>query len=383
MKIKFDQENKKRLLYALIVVVIGVALYFFFDKFTSVQKIFNQFTSLLSPFMIGFAIAFLLNHPMMFIENKVLGKLAVSKGIKRSIASVLAILLGICAVILVAAMLLPQLIESIVSLVNSFPQYLQDFQTLVLNIMEKEGINSDSIIDYLGNSGLFSNITNYVTDLIPQMINYTYRFGSTIIDLFVALISALYMLIDKERLMGYVKKSCYALLSLEYAKYLHRMVLKSAEIFNNFIIGKAIDSTIIGILCYIGCSLLSLPYSLLISVFVGITNMIPVFGPFIGAIPGIFIMLIINPWDALTFAIFVIVLQQFDGNILGPIILGDKLGLPSIGILFSVCIGGGIFGIVGMFIGVPVFAIIYYAYREWINYRLETKNIDIETISYD
>ncbi len=383
MKINFDQENKKRLLLAIVIVSCGVAIYFFFAKFASVQKIFNEITSLLSPFMIGFAIAFLLNHPMMFIESKILGKIPISKGIKRSLASVLAILLGICFVVLVAAMLLPQLVDSIISLVNSFPQYIQDFQKLVLTFIQEEGIESDRIIDYLTNSGVFSNITNYVTDLIPQMINYTYRLGSAIFDILVALISALYMLIDKERLLGYVKKSCYAIFALNDAKYLHRMALKSGEIFNNFILGKAIDSTIIGILCYICCSLLSLPYALLISVFVGITNMIPVFGPFIGAIPGIFIMLIINPWDALTFAVLILIIQQFDGNILGPIILGDKLGLPSIGILFSVCIGGGLFGIVGMFIGVPVFAIIYYAYREWVNTRLDKKEINVDTISYE
>ncbi len=215
------------------------------------------------------------------------------------------------------------------------------------------------------------------------MVSYTLQLGSTVFDVLVAIISALYMLVDKERLSSYAKKTVYALCPMNVAKYLHRMTLKSADIFNNFIVGKAIDSTIIGILCYIGCSILQFPYALLLSVFVGVTNMIPVFGPFIGAIPGVFILLIINPIQSLYFALFIFALQQFDGNILGPYILGDKLGLPSIGILFSVTIGAGLFGLVGMFIGVPAFAVVYYAYKEFINDKLNEKEIDIHKITVE
>ena len=162
----------------------------------------------------------------------------------------------------------------------------------------------------------------------------------------------------------------------EVSKYFHRMSLLSSKIFNNFIVGKAIDSLIIGILCYVGSLIFQFPYALLLSVFVGVTNMIPVFGPFIGAIPGVVILFIIHPITAVYFALFVFALQQFDGNVLGPMILGDKLGLPSIGILFSVCIGGGLFGIVGMFIGVPCFAVFYVAVKEFVHYRLEKKGVD-------
>ena len=159
------------------------------------------------------------------------------------------------------------------------------------------------------------------------------------------------------------------------------MALSSCDIFNNFIIGKAIDSNIIGILCYIGTVVFKFPYGILVSVFIGVTNMIPVFGPFIGGIPGTLIMFMIDPWLALWFALFVFALQQFDGNFLGPLILGDKLGIPTIGILFSVCIGGGLFGVAGMFIGVPCFAVIYQAIREYINIRLEKKELSLDELS--
>ena len=183
--------------------------------------------------------------------------------------------------------------------------------------------------------------------------------------------------------MGYVKKINYAIFPIQASEYLHRMALASADIFNNFIIGKAIDSLIIGILCYIGSLIFQFPYALLLSVFVGVTNMIPVFGPFIGAVPGMFILFIIHPITALYFALFIFVLQQFDGNILGPLILGAKLGLPSIGILFSVVIGGGLFGIIGMFIGVPCFAVIYMAVKEFVAYRLEKKALDLKELSQE
>ena len=189
------------------------------------------------------------------------------------------------------------------------------------------------------------------------------------------------MMMDKERLLRYFKKLNYAVFPKNVAEYTHRLMLSSSQIFNNFIIGKAIDSLIIGILCYVGSVLLGFPYAILLSVVVGVTNMIPVFGPFIGAIPGVVLLFIIHPITAVYYALFILVLQQFDGNILGPLILGDKLGLPSIGILFSVVIGGGLFNVVGMFIGVPCFAVIYMAVREWTHYRLEKRQVDLEASS--
>ncbi len=187
--------------------------------------------------------------------------------------------------------------------------------------------------------------------------------------------SGLYLLFDKEKLIMHIKKVTFALFSSEKAGYLSVLAHNAQRIFNNFIIGKAIDSLIIGIIAYIGLSILNIHYAALFSVVIGVMNMIPVFGPFIGAIPGILILLITAPGQCVTFIIFVIVLQQFDGNILGPLILGDKLGLPSFWILFSVTIGGSLFGILGMFLGVPLFALIYFTIKELVHGRLEKKNL--------
>ena len=253
---------------------------------------------------------------------------------------------------------------------------MENFEVFVQNFIKEHGIRAEEVGNYFEQIDIFGKMTDFVTVALPQMLKYTYAFGSTLLDIVLGIVSALYMLMDKERLLRYVRKINYALFPEEVSKYFHRMSLLSSKIFNNFIVGKAIDSLIIGILCYVGSLIFQFPYALLLSVFVGVTNMIPVFGPFIGAIPGVVILFIIHPITAVYFALFVFALQQFDGNVLGPMILGDKLGLPSIGILFSVCIGGGLFGIVGMFIGVPCFAVFYVAVKEFVHYRLEKKGVD-------
>lgn len=381
MKFRLTEDMRKKIWLYVIVIAIGISIYFAFDKIDFIIRSLRRVCSLTTPFILGFAIAFLLNKPMKLIEVKLLGRLRMKPQHKRSIAAVLAVLLGIIIVCAFLALLLPQLFDSIFSLVKAFPGYVEDFQKFALDFVEKYAIDTQQVTNYITDTDFFEKLTGFVTDVLPQMAKATYAFGSTLLNILLSIMAGLYMLIDKERLSGYAKKINYALFPKEISEYLHRMVLASGDIFNNFIVGKAIDSLIIGILCYIGSLIFQFPYALLLSVIVGVTNMIPVFGPFIGAVPGIVILFIIHPITALYFALFVFALQQFDGNILGPLILGDKLGLPSIGILFSVCVGGGLFGIIGMFIGVPCFAVIYMAVKEFVNYRLKKKEIDLESIS--
>lgn len=383
MKLKLNEDLKRKVLAAVIVVAIGLTIYFVYNKIDIFIGMFDTVASLMMPFILGFAIAFLLNRPMMFFERKVFGNWKVKQQTKRNLATILTMIIAIIVVAAFLMMLIPQLADSIFSLVKAFPGYVDEFQKFALDYMEEHAINANEINTYLEKTNFFSKLTEMVTTALPQMVKLTYRFGSVLLDILLGIMSAIYMLMDKERLTRYIKKINYAIFPVEASEYLHRMTLASADIFNNFIIGKAIDSLIIGILCYVGALIFHFPYALLLSVFVGITNMIPVFGPFIGAIPGIVILFIIHPITALYFALFIFVLQQFDGNILGPMILGDKLGMPSIGILFSVVIGGGLFGILGMFIGVPCFAVIYTAVKEFVNFRLEKKQLDVSSITME
>ncbi|MEE0830307.1 MAG: AI-2E family transporter [Longicatena sp.] len=381
MKVKLTQEMRKKMWLYVFVVAVGISIYFAFAKFDSIVNIYKQVVSLMTPFIIGFAFAFLLNKPMMFIEEKLFGGLDWKSSTKRNVSAVIALIFGLIVVTVVIGMLVPQLFDSIMTLLNALPDYIEHTEEIVLDFFTTNGINSDIITSFAEKNDLIGKATNIVTNLIPQVVDYTYQIGSAILDLLLGIVSALYMLMDKDRLLRYCKKINYALFPINVSSYLHRLALSSCDIFNNFIIGKAIDSIIIGILCYIGTVVFKFPYGILVSVFIGVTNMIPVFGPFIGGIPGTLIMFMIDPWLALWFALFVFALQQFDGNFLGPLILGDKLGIPTIGILFSVCIGGGLFGVAGMFIGVPCFAVIYQAIREYINIRLEKKELSLDELS--
>ncbi|WP_279074406.1 AI-2E family transporter [Amedibacillus dolichus] len=381
MRFKMTDEIHKKVWMYSIIVAVGILLYFALYRFQQLASFFSSFFSLLMPFILGFAIAFILNGPMMFFEAKLFGKLRCSKQVKRNLSALLSLVLFIAIVCFLLALLIPQLVESIASLVKSFPGYAADFQVFAIDFMKEHDINVEIINKFISDYNIVGKLTEFVTSALPQMAKLTYQLGSTLLNVLLGIISGLYMMMDKERLLRYFKKLNYAVFPKNVAEYTHRLMLSSSQIFNNFIIGKAIDSLIIGILCYVGSVLLGFPYAILLSVVVGVTNMIPVFGPFIGAIPGVVLLFIIHPITAVYYALFILVLQQFDGNILGPLILGDKLGLPSIGILFSVVIGGGLFNVVGMFIGVPCFAVIYMAVREWTHYRLEKRQVDLEASS--
>lgn len=377
MKLQFDDVMKKKILTYVSVTLITIVVFFSFYNLSALKSFVGNMFSLVSPFVLGFAIAFLLNKPMMFIEVNLLGSLNMKSGHKRTISAIFAIIIGIAAVSAFFWLLIPQLIDSIVSLVESFPSYITQFQAFVEEMIQKNNLDIEEIQKFFGGQDIFSKLTQMVSEALPEMARISYNFMSSMLNLLLGIMSALYMMMDKEKLCRHARIAIYAIFPNETATYLIHTGHTTSDIFNNFIIGKAIDSLIIGVLCYIGMSILQLPYAILLSVIVGVTNMIPVFGPFIGAVPGMFILLIIHPLYAVYFALFILLLQQFDGNILGPLILGDKLGLPSLWILFAVCVGGGVFGIVGMFIGVPVFAVIYTLAREWFTYRLKQKNMSL------
>ena len=382
MKFRLTEDMRKKIWLYVIVIAIGISIYFAFDKIDFIIRSLRRVCSLTTPFILGFAIAFLLNKPMELIEVKLLGRLRMKPQHKRSIAAVLAVLLGIIIVCAFLALLLPQLFDSIFSLVKAFPGYVEDFQKFALDFVEKYAIDTQQVTNYITDTDFFEKLTGFVTDALPQMAKATYAFGSTLLNILLSIMAGLYMLIDKERLSGYAKKINYALFPKEISEYLHRMVLASGDIFNNFIVGKAIDSLIIGVLCFILMNLFKLPFALLISVIVGVTNVIPFFGPFIGAIPSAVLVFLISPRQCLYFVGLVLVLQQFDGNILGPKILGDSTGLSSFWVLFSILFFGGLWGFVGMIVAVPLTAVVFDLFSKFQCHFLRKKNLPQDTDDY-
>lgn len=364
------------------VAMLSILFYFILLRFDEVAYWLSSLISMLSPFIIGFVIAFLLDRPMMKIQY-LLEKMGLKKKTARTLAAIAALIIGLLAVAAFFAILLPQLGESILSLATQAPELIDKFVTSVEAFIVEHNIDVNLVVETIFES-LESQIMEWGTTILSTSLPQVFQFGTqvttTIINFLVGLVAGLYLMFEKENFMYGLKRLVYATHSKEHADHLCRFSRISADIFNNFIIGKAIDSLIIGIITYIAMTLFKMPYALLLSVIVGVTNMIPVFGPFIGAIPGVFILTIIDIRTGFYFALLILAIQQFDGNILGPIILGDKLGLPSFAILFSVVVFGGLFGFVGMFIGVPIFAVIYTAVNEWIEYRLNLKKIQVQKI---
>lgn len=375
MKVDITPEMKRKI--TVIAIGFGLVVLFLF-VLQHVQMILDfalAAINLLSPFLLGIAFAFLLYTPTRFLERKVFSHLPLKAMTRRSCAAISSVVLGILVVLLFFAIIIPELVRSVSAFVNDFPQYMERTYQMGEKLLGDLGFSMEEVSKALGDMELTNRLAAHVSAMIPALAEAGINFAKGIVNVLIAIVSALYILIDREKLIYLVKRITYAFVPAIAADYLSRLSNDAYDIFNKFIVGKAIDSTIIGILCYIGMLIIGLPYAAMLSVFVGITNMIPVFGPFIGAIPGAVILFMADPWYCLYFVLFILALQQFDGNILGPLILGDKLGLSGIWILFSVCVGGGMFGILGMFIGVPAFALLYAAVRDIVDLRLKQKQI--------
>lgn len=378
MKIKFDHESRLRIASGIIVTFVGVLTYFLFLNFNGIQSSIQNIFNILFPFIVGFIIAFLLNPLMICLEQRIFLRIGLKPKLSRNLASMLALCIGLVLVVVFMIVVANQLRESVESLMKNYPSYIQSFEEFLESFFKRFNLNKEEIpsIAALGKD-FIAFLSQGVKKFAPQMFNAGIGFVLLILRILIGIIAGLYLLMDKEKFLRQCKKLNYAIFPLDVAHYLNHFMKILKRIFYDFIVGKSIDSFIIGIICYIGMSIFGFKYAALISVIIAITNMIPVFGPFIGAVPGALLLLIVDPIQSVYFLIFVFVLQQFDGNILGPYILGDKLGIPSFWILFSVTIGGALFGFVGMFIGVPVFAAIYYLVKEFVDYRLSKKQIKI------
>lgn len=383
MKTKVTKEMREKIHIGIVISAFTLILYVFLTNFSIISNLWGKITGMLFPFIIGFALAFLLNPIMMFFETRVFKNWKCKGKGKRTLSMLISLLIAIAVVTFLIYLIVPAVIDSVSDLVSNNEVYINRFSNFITNIFEDYHLDTSKINDIVGRSSDFlTYFGDMFTSTLPAIVSTSYGIIKSLLNVLIGVAAAMYLLLDKETFISNVKKINYAILPKPVASYLKRLVNIIKKVFYDFIVGKAVDSLIIGVICYIGLSLMGIKYAPLLSVIVGITNMIPVFGPFIGAIPGIIILMIIQPVQSIYFAIYILALQQFDGNILGPLILGDKLGLPSFWILFSVTVGGALFSVVGMFIGVPTFAVIYYAVKEYINLRLERKQINVNDDEY-
>ena len=362
--------------------ISGILVVAFYTLINNVEPLFGVLQAIfvaLSPFIYGIGIAFLLNPLRKIIEYSWLEKTKLKPRTKKIIASFGALFIGIIMLFVFFSILIPQMISSIKTFLSSFEGYVDSAR----NFFESNNFFSDDLLKTLnpvidkGVSMLGDWVSNLASSL-NAILMYSVIFAKSVMNFLIGMIIALYILLDEVNLKRQMKKVLYALLPEKTTKGILRTTRLTINTFNSFVAGKAVDSLIIGILCYIILSFMKMPYTPLISVVVGVTNMIPVFGPFLGAVPSILILLLVDPFKALEFSIFILILQQVDGNIIGPRILGGAVGLPTLYVMFAIIIGGALFGIVGMFIGVPVFSVIFVLVSEFIHRQLDKKNITIQ-----
>ena len=299
------------------------------------------------------------------------------KSHKRILSTALVFILTIGFLILFFSIIIPNTIDSVRQFSKNVAVYSDTLIGFTKDFAYKLNISEKQVEQMLINFDVTKKITSVVTESIPKIASYSYGFVKGFINLILAFVSAFYILLDREKLVKGIKKLNYSLFDKNFANYLTLWTNDAKTVFEQYIVGNIIDSFIVGVICYFGALVLKLPYTSMIALIIGVTNVIPVFGPFLGAIPVIIILCLIDPFSALIFTIFIFILQQFDGNIIKPIVLGDKLGMSGFWILFSVTIGGALFGVVGMFLGVPIFALIYAGVHDYIQVRLRNKKITI------
>ena len=357
----------------LLVLLIAILFYVGLTNFNVISAGIRVFMGVASPFIAGFAIAYLLNTPMCFFERKLFFRFKHKRGL--SILTVYLAALAVVAILL--NLIIPQVVQSVTDLANNIDYYLRGLNELVLKLTESFNLEGEGVSDALGSyQDLMKQFTSITSEALPKILDSVVAVGNGVVAGVTAIISSIYMLAGKGRLVPQLKKMLYAVLPKRKADQFLEICSHANQVFVGFINGKLIDSAIIGVLCFILCLILRIPYPVLVAIVVGVTNIIPFFGPIVGAIPCLMILVIVDPWAALRFLILVIALQQFDGNILGPKILGDSTGLSAIWVLVAIVVGGGLFGFPGMVLGVPTFAVLYDLVRQWVNKRLVKKGID-------
>ena len=391
------KEGTIRLGVALFVIVASILVFYdtlFGSRF--LPRFWDKLMGAVAPILYGAFMAYLLAPVINFFERKLFGERAIkakkaghipSKGIRA--VSLLLTWILICVLLYLAAyILIPELYKSVVQLVSNVETYYHTIVGWTEWLVEENPAVGTWVINKM-NSYYVQAETWLETSAMPhiQTVVGAVTGGVTSVltfleNLLIGAIVSVYLLATKERVAAHARKVIYGLFSRKNVRWVMRGTRRADAIFSGFVRGKLLDSLIIGVLCFIGCSLLKMPYTPLISVIVGVTNIIPFFGPFLGAIPSTLLILLVSPMQALYFAIFALALQQLDGNLIGPLILGDKTGISSLGVITAILVGGGFFGVKGMFFGVPVFACLHNFAKFVVEMRLRKKALPIHTDAY-
>lgn len=339
--------------------------------FKQIIGFFGKIFDIISPFIIGFVLAFILNIPMkLFIK-----KLPIKDEKKKKItAAILSLLLILIILILMIIVVLPQIIDNVKLLIENLPSNLKQLEAWLDYLLSEINISPDIVlkIEEL-QANLGNTILTKLTSWGPSIALGVSHITASIVNLFMGVVMAIYMLFSKDKLIRQTKKLGQAFLSEERYNKIHNVLCLTGVTFENFLAGQLTESLIIGILCYIGCILLDIPYASIAALVIGVTNIIPYFGPIIGAFISSVLILFVSPIKVVIFVIFSSILQQVESNLIYPYVVGNSVGLSALWVLFAVTVGGGLFGITGMIFGLPAFSVIYELLRRWTNQRLNEK----------
>ena len=392
---KLDKENTKQIMK---IVIVAIVLLVALINIQPLWNVFKVFLGILSPFIWGLAIAFILNIFMTFYENKVFKSRKQNvkekitsknntnkivrkkkKGAKRTCSILLSILTIIAVISLIMTLIIPQFIEVIRNLVSNIPSYLENLKNFGISITEQvpeinnfiQNINIDT-------EALRNGLMNISRDLLSVTINQISGLFSSIVNFFIAIVFSVYILANKEELKMQAKKFVYARLDKEKADHVIKVSRLARDSFRNFLTGQAKEAVILGVLCAVGMLILQIPYAGPIGALTALTAFIPIVGAFIGGFIGAILIVAVDPIKAIIFIIFIIILQQIEGNLIYPHIVGKNIGLPSIWVLVAITVGGSLFGIIGMIVGLPIVSIIYAIIMEDTNKKLEEKGLEKE-----
>ena len=396
MKNQMDFKKIFTIALAVFITFCCCTLFFFviyrYNGFTDYWK---NLTKILQPFIIGAVLAYMLNPILKFIEQYALKFLiprmknkAKAPGIARGIAifGSLLFLIGIIAILIAAV--LPSIVASVTEIVMALPEEVDSLIKWINGIAEGDSEFADIAEEFLiMTSNYFENWIDTV--VIPQAEIFIASITSGVItgvkfllNIIIGLIVSVYIMTGKEKFAGQAKRIVYAMFKPVRANVIVDTVRKSNEIFGGFISGKILDSAIIGLLTYIVLIIMQMPDPILVAVIIGVTNIIPFFGPFIGAVPSFIVIVLQNPIQGIYFLIFIVILQQIDGNIIGPKILGNSTGLSAFWVVFAITVFGGLWGFIGMLLGVPLMAVIYYIVESIVNYLLKKRGIPVTEVDF-
>lgn len=388
-KLKITEEVRNRALANFIAFSGAICIYFLIINSGNIFGAFRSFIGMLSPFIYGFVIAYLLKSPMMYIEKKYIKILSKNSGNRdrkkliRGLSLTTTLTMALILLVGFISIIVPQLIDSISIFIDHMPTYMNEADIFLNKLTDSISFDSEIVKNIVSMwQTLLSKTSEIISTLLPSVIDGLLTFSGKILNLAVGIVVAIYFLAGKEKFVAQIKKVTAALFPDKATSYIMEKSKMTNRIFSKYISGQLTDAAVLGIICFISMSLFKMPYALLVSMIITVTNVIPIIGPFIGALPSLFIISMVSPSKALGFAVLILVLQQIDGNILVPKIVGDSTGLSGFWVFLAIFIGGGLFGISGVILGVPTMAVSYNIIKEIVESRLSARNKPVETSEY-